>query len=76
MKDILNHKNENKKLNYKIMNIEPYNNYPVNNFQLLGNDRSYLDSMKSIIQLLNLFYDKYDVDKYEKNNKNILITID
>jgi len=65
-----------KTIAYKIMNIEPYNNYPVNNWKLLGTDISYLDSMKSTIELLNFFYDKYGVDKYEKNNNNILITID
>ena len=65
-----------KTIAYKIMNTEPYNNYPVNNWKLLGTDISYLDSMKSTIELLNFFHDKYGVDKYEKNNNNILITID
>jgi len=43
---------------------------------LLGHDISFLDQKKSTIELLNFFYDKYGVDKYEKNNNNILITID
>ena len=65
-----------KTIAYKIMNTEPYNNYPVNNWNLLGLNISYLDSMKSTIELLDFFYDKYGVDKYEKNDNNILITID
>jgi len=65
-----------KTIAHKIMNIEPYNNYPVQNWKLLGTDISYLDSMKSTIELLNFFHDKYGVDKYEKNDNNILITID
>jgi hypothetical protein len=74
--DFLTPKQFKKTIAYKIMNTEPYNNYPVNNWQLLGTDISYLDSMKSTIELLNFFHDKYGVDKYEKNNNNILITID
>ena len=42
-----------KTIAHKIMNIEPYNNYPVQNWKLLGTDISYLDSMKSTIELLS-----------------------
>lgn len=73
--DVLTPKQFGKTIAYKIMNTEPYNNYPVNNFKLLGTDISYLDNMKSTIELLNYFHDKYGVDKYEKKNNNILITI-
>ena len=64
-----------KTIAHKIMNTEPYNNYPFNNWRLLGIDISYLDSMKSTIELLNFFQDKYGIDKYIKNNNNILITV-
>lgn len=64
-----------KTIAYKIMNTEPYNNYPFNNWRLLGIDISYLDNMKSTIELLNFFQDKYGIDKYIKNNNNILITV-
>jgi len=64
-----------KTIAYKIMNTEPYCNYPYNNWKLLGHDISYLDSMKTTPELLDLFYDKYGVDKYEKKYDNILITI-
>lgn len=64
-----------KTIAHKIMNTEPYNNYPFNNWRLLGIDISYLDNMKSTIELLNFFQDKYGIDKYIKNNNNILITV-
>ena len=61
---------------YKIMNTEPYCDYPYKNWKLLGIDISFLDNMKSTIELLNFFYEKYGVDKYEKNKNNIIITSD
>jgi hypothetical protein len=64
-----------KTIAHKIMNTEPYNNYPFNNWRLLGTDISYLDNMKSTIELLDFFQDKYGIDKYTKNNNNILITV-
>ena len=64
-----------KTVGYKIMNTEPYDNYPYNNWKLLGTDISYLDKMKSTPELLEFFYDKYGVDKYEKKDNNILLTI-
>jgi hypothetical protein len=44
--------------------------------KLLGIDISFLDNMKSTIELLDFFYEKYGVDKYEKNKNNIIITSD
>jgi len=64
-----------KTIAYKIMNSEPYCNYPDYTSHLVGHDISYLDSMKTTPELLDLFYDKYGVDKYEKKDDNILITI-
>jgi hypothetical protein len=65
-----------KTIAYNIMNSEPYNNYPVNNWKLLGKDISYLENKKSTIELLNFFDAKYGVDKYDKRDDNILIKID
>jgi hypothetical protein len=59
----------------KIINTEPYCNYPIRQYKLLGTDISYLDNMKPTTELLKFFYDKYGVSKYEKKNNNILITI-
>jgi hypothetical protein len=76
MFELLTFKQCKKTIAYNIMNTEPYCNNPINDWQLLGTDISYLDNTKSTIELLEFFYDKYGVDKYEKNNNNILITID
>jgi len=64
-----------KTIAYNIMNTEPYNDYPIDNWKLLGIDILFLDKMKSTIELLNFFYDKYGTDKYIKNNNNILVTV-
>jgi hypothetical protein len=64
-----------KTIAYNIMNSEPYNNQPFNNWDLLGKDIKYLESMKSTIELLSFFYDKYGVNKYKKEDNNILIEI-
>jgi len=57
---------------YNILNSEPYNDYPLKDYYLLGKDIKYLDSLKSTLELLN-YYDKYCVSKYIKNQNNILI---
>ena len=73
---LLTFKQSKKTIAYNIMNTEPYCNNPVNEWYLLGTDISYLDNIKSTIELLEFYYDKYGIKKYEKNNNNILITID
>jgi hypothetical protein len=65
----------NKSIAYNILNVKPYNNYPIQNYKLLGTDISYLDALKSTIELLSFFDEKYGVDKYQKNDSNILIEI-
>ena len=58
-----------------ILNVKPYNNYPIHNYKLLGTDISYLDALKSTPELLSFFDEKYGVDKYQRNEDNILIEI-
>jgi hypothetical protein len=58
----------------KIMNSEPYCNFPHNTDFLF--DISYTSKLKSILELLEFYDEKYRVDKFEKNNYNILINID
>ena len=60
---------------YKIINTEPYCDCPYGNFELIGTDISYYNNMKSTTELLDFFYNKYGVSKYEKKDDNILITI-
>ena len=61
---------------YKIINTEPYCDCPYGNWKLLGINISYFNNMKPTIELLDFFYNKYGVIKYEKEDNNILITID
>jgi hypothetical protein len=64
-----------KTIAFKIMNTEPYCNYPYHNWKLLGTDISYLDNMKSTEELLEFYHKKYGINKYEKKDDNILIKI-
>ena len=65
-----------KTIAYKIMNTEPYCDYPYHNRKLLGKDIAYLESLKSTEELLEFYHDKYGVKKYEKRDDNILLTVD
>ena len=53
----------NKSVANNILNVKPYNNYPIHNYKLLGTDISYLDALKSTPELLSFFDEKYGVDK-------------
>jgi hypothetical protein len=64
-----------KTIAFKIMDTEPYCNYPYHNWKLLGTDISYLDNMKSTEELLEFYHKKYGINKYEKKDDNILIKI-
>lgn len=60
---------------YKILNTEPYCNYPLNNWKLLGTDISFLRKKKSTVELLNFYHNTYGIEKYVEKLNNILITI-
>jgi hypothetical protein len=57
----------------KIFDTEPYCSYPKDGWHLLGYDKSYLDKLKSTVELLSFFDEKYGLDKYNQNKDNILI---
>ena len=57
----------------KIFSSEPYCSYP--EYNLLGTELTYIKQLKSTVELLNFFDDKYGIDKYIKNKYNILIEI-
>lgn len=59
-----------KTIGYNILNTEPYNE---NANGSLGWDKSYLEKLKSTIELLSFFDEKYGLDKYEEHKDNILI---
>jgi hypothetical protein len=58
-----------------ILNSEPYCSYPMNSWYLLGWDISYLDKLKSTIELLSFFDEKYGINEYIEKDNNILITV-
>lgn len=60
---------------YKIMNTEPYCVFPYYS-PLFEKDLSYLDNMLSTTELLEFYYEKYGITKYEKKNNSILLTIE
>jgi hypothetical protein len=60
---------------FKILNSEPYCSYPTYFWNYFGWDVSYINNLKSTIELLEFYYKKYGVDKYIKNKNNILIDI-
>jgi hypothetical protein len=58
---------------YKILKSFPYNTLPFNDYILYGADISYLDKLKSTVELLAFFDSKYGIKKYRASDKNILI---
>ncbi len=60
---------------YNILNSEPYCDYPANSWHLLGIDISYINKLKSTVELLSFFDEKYGSKTYEKNKDSILIEI-
>lgn len=65
----------NKTIGFQILNSEPYCSYPTKTWRLLGWDISYLDKLKSTEELLEFYYKKYGIKKYEEDKNNILIQI-
>jgi hypothetical protein len=68
---LLSQKEYSKTIAYKINSFEPYchiTNFPYEKI-------IYLDKLKSTIELLQFYYDKYGVEKYIKSKSNILIEI-
>ncbi len=64
-----------KTIAYKIFDAEPYCSYPKDGWHLLGYDKSYLDKLKSTVELLSFFDEKYGLDKFNQNKDNILIEV-
>jgi hypothetical protein len=58
---------------FKILETEPYCSFPYDPFYLLGLDISYLNSLKSTVELLSFFDEKYGINKYTKNKNNLFI---
>lgn len=73
--DLLSQKQFRKTIAYKIMNTEPYSDFPYYS-PLFEKDLSYLDNMLSTTELLEFYYEKYGITKYEKKNNSILLTIE
>jgi hypothetical protein len=61
---------------FKIVNTEPYCSYPYEFYYMAGAlDMSYLNALKSTVELLSFFDEKYGINKYTKNKTNILIDV-
>ena len=60
---------------FKILNTEPYNNFPNQNWHLFGYELSHLKKLKSTFDLLSFFDEKYCIKNYSKTKNNILIKI-
>lgn len=72
----LSQKQFRKTVAYKIMNTEPYCDLPRETSNFFGKNLSYLDNMLSTTELLDFYYEKYGINKYEKKNNSILLTIE
>jgi len=59
----------------EIMGSEPYCSYPMRPWHLLGKDITFLNEQKSTPELLEFYYAKYGIKKYEKHENNILIDV-
>jgi hypothetical protein len=58
---------------HEILNSQPYGSYPDSQWKLLGYDKSYLDKLKTTVELLSFFDEKYGVEKFSQDKDNILI---
>ncbi len=70
---LLTRKEYEKTICKNILNSEPYCSVPINKYILLGSDKWYLDKLKTPIELLEFFEEKYSINKYVKSDNNILI---
>ncbi|ARF10698.1 hypothetical protein Hokovirus_2_225 [Hokovirus HKV1] len=60
---------------YNILNSEPYCSYPMQQYHLLGVDKTFINKFKSTLELLEFFDEKYSVKKYDNDVNSILISI-